>query len=150
MEERKVIETNKKALRDFEIIDTLEVGIELQGFEVKSVRAGHVNIEGSYVRENTGEFYIHKMFISENPSVHTTVSEKRKRKLLLHKYEIVRFSAKVKERGFTILPVDVHVSGNRIKLTIALVRHKKLYGGKEKIESKRINEETRNMRRSFK
>ncbi|MGB9694953.1 MAG: SsrA-binding protein SmpB [Caldisericaceae bacterium] len=149
MEEQRVIATNKRTLRDFEIIDSYEAGVELEGFEVKSIRAGRTSIEGSYIKESNGELFIYKMFVAANPSAHSSISEKRKRKLLLHRYEIIRLSSKVKERGFTILPIDVHTSGNRIKLNIALARHKKLYGGKEKIESKRITEETRNLRRSF-
>jgi SsrA-binding protein len=149
MEEQRLIATNKHVLRDFEIIDTFEAGIELQGFEVKSVRADHVNLEGSYIKETNGELFIYKMFIAMNPSAHVALSEKRKRKLLLHMHEIIRLSTKVKEKGLTILPVDIHTSGNRIKLTIALAKHKRLYGSKEKIESIRIKEETRNLRRSF-
>jgi SsrA-binding protein len=148
MEEQKIIVTNKHVLRDFEIIDTYEAGIELHGCEVKSVRAGRVNFEGSYIKDANGELFIHKMFIAMNPSTHESLSEKRKRKLLLHRYEIFRLSSKVKEKGLTILPVDIHTSGNRIKLSIALAKHIRLYGSKEKIELKRIKQETRDFRRN--
>lgn len=143
--EEKVIATNKKILRDFEIIDKLEVGIELKGFEVKSIREGKVSLDGAYVKESNNEFYIYKMFIQLPPSLHANTSEKRRRKLLLHKNEIIRWSTKVKEKGLTILPLDIHTNNNRIKLTIALVRKKKLYGNKKKIEEKIAKREMRNL-----
>lgn len=146
--EEKVIAENKRVLRNFEIIDTIEAGIELKGYEVKSVRNDKMSLEGSFIKENNGEFFIHKMFIAGNPSLHAKGIEKRKRKLLLHKNEIVRLSTRVKERGFTIIPIDVHTSDNRIKLKVALVKHKRLYGNRRKIEEKRLEEETRKARRS--
>jgi len=134
--EEKVIVTNKKVIRDYEILDKLEVGIELKGFEVKSIREGKVGLEGAYIKESNGEFYIYKMFVGMPPSLHTDLSEKRRRKLLMHKSEMIKWSSRVKERGLTILPVDVHTSSNRIKLTIALVRKKRLHGNKHLIEEK--------------
>ena len=134
--EEKVIVTNKKVIRDYEILDKLEVGIELKGFEVKSIREGKVGLEGAYIKESNGEFYIYKMFVGMPPSLHTDLSEKRRRKLLMHKSEMIKWSSRVKERGLTILPVDVHTSNNRIKLTIALVRKKRLHGNKRLIEEK--------------
>jgi len=144
--EEKIIATNKKVLRDYEILDKLEVGIELKGFEVKSIREGKVSLDGAYIKESNGEMYIYKMFVAIPPSVHTNISEKRKRKLLMHKHEIIRWSTRVKERGLTILPIDVHLSNNRIKLTIALVRKKALHGDKRKIEEKIAKRELRNIR----
>lgn len=141
--EEKLIAVNKKVLRDFEILDKLEVGIELKGFEVKSIREGKVSLDGAYVKESNGEFYIYKMFVAMPPSVHTNLSEKRKRKLLMHKNEIIRWSTRVKERGLTILPIDVHTANNRIKLTIALVRKKVLHGDKKKLEEKITKREMR-------
>jgi tmRNA-binding protein len=83
------------------------------------------------------------MFVAMPPSVHTNLSEKRKRKLLMHKNEIIRWSTRVKERGLTILPIDVHTANNRIKLTIALVRKKVLHGDKKKLEEKITKREMR-------
>lgn len=146
MEDKKIIVLNKKIYRDYEILDSLEVGIELKGYEAQSARKGHISLEGSYIKETNGEFYVHNLFISKNPSVHSSLSEKRKRKVLLHKNEIVRLSAKAREKGLTILPLDVHESNNRIKLNIVLVRRKKLYGNKHKIEERIIKEEARKYR----
>ncbi len=147
MEEIKVIAPNKKIHRDFEIFDTLEVGLELRGYEAQSARKGHISLDGSYIRETNREFYVHNLFIAQNPSIHTHLSERRKKRLLMHKNEIIRWSSKVKEKGLTVLPIDMHIKNNRIKLTIALVRRKKLFGNKNRIEEKRIKEETRNVRR---
>ena len=147
MEKDKIITVNKKVLRDFEIIDKVEAGIMLKGHEAKSIRNGRVSLDGSFVKEQNGELFINKMFVSQNPSMHTSDSEKRKRKLLLHKNEIIKFSTKVKEKGLTILPLNVHIANNKIKITIALAKHKNLYGNRKKIEEKRLREETRNIGR---
>jgi len=147
MEKDRIIIANKKVLRNFEIIDKIEAGIALKGYEVKSIRNGRVSLDGSFIKEQNGEFFVSKMFIAQNPSTHGADSEKKKRKLLMHKIEIIRFSTKVKEKGLTILPLDVHTSNNKIKITIVLARHKRLYGNKRKIEEKRLKEETKNIRR---
>jgi len=147
MEEEKVIVQNKRALRNFDILDTLEVGIQLEGYETKSIREGRVSLNGSYIKEKNGEFFIYDMFVAGNSSLHGGKSERRRRKLLMHKYEIIRWSTKVKEKGLTILPIDVHTSGNRIKLTIGLVRAKKMFGNKRKEEERRLKEEMSRVRR---
>ncbi len=147
MEEEKIIVVNKQVKRNYDIVDTKEAGIELQGYEVKSVRQGKVNLKGSFVKEKNGEFFVYKMFIGMNPSVHSVKDERRRRKLLLHKYEIIRWSTKVKEKGYTIVPLDVHTVRNRIKLRIALVRSKKLFGDKRKKEEKRLKKEIDRARR---
>ena len=147
MEEEKIIATNKRVARNYEIIDTKEAGIQLEGYETKSVRAGKVNLHGSFIKEKNGEFFIYKMFIATNPSVHNVKNERRRRKLLLHEYEIIKWSSRVKEKGYTIIPLDVHTAHNRIKVKIALVRSKKLFGDKRKEEEKRIKREISRARR---
>ena len=145
--EEKIITQNKRVLRNFEIIDTLEAGARLEGHEVKSAREGKISLNGSYVKEKNGEFFIYNVFIGSNPSLRGGKSERRRRKLLLHKYEIIRWMTKAKEKGLTILPVDVHTSKNRIKFTIALVRAKKMFDHKRKIEEKMIKQEMDKVRR---
>jgi SsrA-binding protein len=147
MEKDKIIIFNKKILRDFEIIDKIEAGIMLNGHEAKSLREGKASIDGSFIKEYNGEFFINNMFIARNPSIHTSDPEKRRRKLLMHKNEIIHFSTKVKEKGLTLLPLDVHTLNNKIKITIVLAKHKNIYGDKRKAEEKRLKEETRNIRR---
>ena len=147
MEEEKIIVVNKQVKRNYDIVDTKEAGIELQGYEVKSIRQGKVNLKGSFVKEKNGEFFVYKMFIAVDPSLHSEKDERRRRKLLLHKYEIIRWSTKVKEKGYTIVPLDVHTVRNRIKLRIALVRSKKLFGDKRKKEEKRLKKEIDRARR---
>ncbi len=147
MDEERIITQNKRVLRNFEIIDTVEAGIQLEGYEAKSMREGKVNLNGTYIKEKNREFFIYNMFIAANSSMHSGKGERRKRKLLLHKYEILRWSTRAKEKGLTILPVDVHTSNNRIKLTIALVRARNLFGNKHKIEEKRLKQEMNKVRR---
>ncbi len=147
MEEEKVIVVNKQVKRNYDIIDTKEVGIELMGYETKSIRQGKVNLKGSFVKEKNGEFFVYKMFIAVNPSVYNIKDERRRRKLLLHRYEIIRWSTKVKEKGYTIIPLDVHTIRNRIKLRIALVRSRRLFGDKRKEEEKRLKKEMNRARR---
>ncbi len=139
----KIIAGNKKVYRDFEIIDTIEAGLELQGYEAQAARNGKVSLEGAYVKESNGELYVHNLFIQKNPSIHTSLSERRKRKLLMHKNEILRWATRVREKGLTILPVDMHINNNRIKLMLALAKKKKLYGKKRKAEERIFNEEKR-------
>ncbi len=147
MEKTKIIATNKKVYRDFDVLESVEAGIELKGYEAQSARRGYVGLNGAYVRESNGELFIYNLFIAKNASVHDSFSEKRKRKVLLHRNEIIKWSSKIKERGLTILPLDVHIENNRVKLTVALVKRKKLFGDKKKLEEKIIKEEARRFKK---
>ncbi len=124
----KLIANNKKAYHDYFIDDTFEAGIELAGTEVKSLRQGNCSIKEAYVSIDKGEVYINKMHI--NPYEKGNIFNKdplRKRKLLLHKYEINRLIGKTKEKGYTIVPLKVYFSGSHVKVEIGLARGKKLY-----------------------
>lgn len=127
-----IVARNKKAFFDYFIEDKLEVGIELVGSEVKSIKAGKTSIKEAFVRIIRGEMFIMGMSVSPwNFGSVYNPDERRVRKLLLHKKEIKKFHEKVKEKGYTIVPLDVHLSKGRVKLTIALGKGKKNYDKRE-------------------
>ncbi|MBQ4109462.1 MAG: SsrA-binding protein SmpB [Clostridia bacterium] len=144
----KVISNNKKARHDFFILDDYEVGIELFGTEVKSVRQGSVNLKDSYVDIKNGEAFIIGMHIS--PYEKGNIFNKdpmRTRKLLMHKKEIMRLIGKIKEDGLTIVPLEVYLKGKWVKLKIALAKGKKLY---DKRDSDAERSAKRNIDRTLK
>ena len=133
----KVISLNKKARHDYFIEETFEVGIELVGTEVKSIRLGHVNLKDSYVDIKEGQAYIHGMHIS--PYEKGNIFNKdplRTRRLLLHKREINRLFGKVKQDGMTLVPLSIYFNGSLIKLEIALAKGKKNYDKRDTIAKK--------------
>jgi len=138
----RVITRNRKAFREYEIIQRMEAGIVLHGNEVKSVRAGKVSIQEAYAGIEDGEVFIYNMTISpyEKESYHT--DPKRKRKLLLHKKEIKRLIGKVKERGFTLVPLSVYINDRGyVKIELALAKGKKIYEKRERIKRREMERE---------
>ncbi len=125
----KTIAVNRKARHEYEIGETYEAGLVLKGSEIKSIRAGRVNLRDSYVRIKDGEAWVYNMHISPYPqaSTHEQLDPKRPRKLLLHKREIGRLAGKVAERGMTIVPLRLYLKRNLAKLEIAVARGKKKY-----------------------
>ncbi|MGM9552002.1 MAG: SsrA-binding protein SmpB [Clostridia bacterium] len=123
---------NRTARHEYFIEETIEAGIELFGTEVKSVRQGKANLKESYCEIDNGEMFIHGMHISpyEKGNIFNR-DPLRVRKLLLHKREIMRLLGKVKQDGFTIIPLDMHLSGQYVKMDIAVARGKKLYDKRE-------------------
>ena len=129
---RKQLALNRTARHEYFIEETIEAGIELFGTEVKSVRQGKANLKESYCEIDNGEMFIHGMHISpyEKGNIFNR-DPLRIRKLLLHKREIMRLLGKVKQDGFTLIPLDMHLSGQYVKMDIALARGKKLYDKRE-------------------
>lgn len=125
----KTIAVNRKAQHDYEIGERYEAGLVLTGSEIKSIRAGRVNLRDSYVRIKDGEAWVYNLHISpyERAGTHETLDPKRPRKLLLHKHEIGRLAGKVAEKGVTIIPLRLYLKRNRAKLEIAVARGKKKY-----------------------
>ncbi len=133
----KVIVTNRKAFRDFEIIDKREVGISLVGTEVKSLRAGKVNISDSYASVVNGEVILHNLHISQfEQSSQTNHEPTRPRKLLLHKREIRKLFGATAERGFTLVPLRIYFKGPYVKIELAVARGRKKYDKREVIARK--------------
>ena len=144
----RLIANNKKAYYDYFIDESFEAGIELFGTEVKSLRQGNCSIKESYVGIENGEIFIYKMNI--NPYEKGNIFNKdplRKRKLLLHKYEINRLAGKIKEKGYTIMPLKVYWNGSNVKVEIGLARGKKLYDKRADIAKK---DQQREAAREFK
>ena len=127
-EQIKSIAKNKKAFHDYFILEEFEAGIELFGTEVKSIRAGTVNLKDSYVDIKNGEAFALGVHISpyEKGNIFNR-DPLRPKKLLLHKKEILRLFGKEKEDGLTIIPLEIYLSGSRAKMKIALAKGKKLY-----------------------
>ena len=124
----KVIANNKKATHDYFVLEKLEAGIVLSGTEIKSLRAGNVNLKDSWVSVKEGEAFVLGMHIS--PYEKGNIFNKdplRVRKLLLHRREIDKLIGKVTLDGLSIVPLSVYLKGSRAKIEIALVKGKKLY-----------------------
>ena len=134
---RKLIANNKKVYHDYFLEEKYETGISLAGTEVKSLRMGKCSIKESFVRIENEEVYIYGMHIS--PYEKGNIFNKdplRPRKLLLHKSEIRKLIGKIKEKGYTLVPVEVYFNGSLVKVEIALARGKKLYDKRADIAKK--------------
>ena len=120
---------NRKAFHDYFIEDRFEAGVALEGWEVKAIRAGRVQIKEAYVIVNNGEIFLIGCHISPLPtaSTHFTPDPVRTRKLLLHAREISRLIGSVERAGFALLPLDMHYKDGRIKVEIGLAKGKKQY-----------------------
>ena len=124
----KVVAKNSKAYHDYFIEDKYEAGIELAGTEVKSIRQGHVNLKDSFCIVKDGQMHVHGMHIS--PYEKGNIFNKdplRSRRLLMHKREILRLFAKVKQDGYALVPLSLYFRGPRVKLEVGLAKGKKLY-----------------------
>ena len=144
----KMIANNKKAYHDYFIDEKYEAGIELFGTEVKSIRMGKCSVKEAFVKIDRGEVYVCGMHIS--PYEKGNIFNKdplRVRKLLLHKQEIRRLLSKIKEKGYTIVPLQVYFKGSLVKVEIGLARGKKLYDKREDIAKK---DARREIEREFK
>lgn len=136
-EYKKIIANNKKAFFDYFIEDKYEAGIELAGTEVKSLRMGKCSIKESFVRIQKGEVYIYGMHIS--PYEKGNIFNKdplRPRKLLLHRYEIRKIEGQIAQKGYTLVPLNVYLKGNLMKIEIGLAKGKKQYDKRQDIAKK--------------
>jgi len=133
----KPIARNRKAFHNFEIFDKWEAGIELKGTEVKSLRNGQVQIGDAYARVDDGEIFLVGLHI--NPYEKTAYGNHdpmRKRKLLLHRREIVRLAAKINERGFTLVPVSLYFKRGLAKVELALAKGKHLFDKRDDLKKR--------------
>ncbi len=148
---RKVVATNKKAFHDFHIEETVEAGIVLKGSEVKSLRAGKVNLRDSYGKIKGGEVFLVNVHIS--PYSHATYDRQdplRLRKLLLHRREIRKLIGKVQERGFSLVPLRLYFNERgKVKVELALARGKKLYDKRAALKKKQLDRETERAVRDY-
>ena len=137
----KTIADNRKARHEYFVLESFEAGIELYGTEVKSIRAGNVNMKDCYCRVVDGEMVLFGMHIS--PYEHGNVFNRdplRSRRLLMHKREILRLYGQVKQEGLALIPLSLYFKGSRVKVQLGLCKGKKLY-------DKRATEAEREMKR---
>ena len=133
----KTVARNPKARHDYEIIETWEAGIVLTGTEIKSVRAGKVNIKGAYGLVRSGEVYLDGMNISPYESAgYVNHDPMGQRKLLLKRREIKKMIGAVQQKGLTLVPLDMHLSRGYAKVTIGLARGKKEYDKRHDLKQK--------------
>ena len=128
----KIAAQNRKAHHDYFVEDRYEAGIELFGTEVKSIRAGTLNLKDSYCIAKNGEIYLHGMHVS--PYEHGNIFNRdpvRPRRLLMHKREILRLFGRIKQDGYSLIPLKLYFKGPRVKLELGLAKGKKLYDKRE-------------------
>ena len=150
--EQKLIADNKKAYFDYFIEDKFQAGLVLEGVEIKSVRAGKVNLKDSYVMIKNGEVFLMGAHIAEYEKADglNKVDTRRTRKLLLTKFEIRKLERKVNIKGYTIVPTKIYLSHNLAKLEIAVAKGKELYNKKDSLKEKDIKRETDRMLKGYK
>ena len=142
--DKQIVADNKKAYYDYTIEDKYTAGIALQGVEIKSVRAGKVNLKDSYVIIRNGEVFLLGAHIAEYEKADgmNKVDTRRTRKLLLKKSEILKLERKVNLKGYTLVPTQMFLVNNLAKVEIAVAKGKELYNKKESIKEKDIKRET--------
>ena len=138
----KLIANNKKAHHDYFIEEEYEAGIALHGTEVKSLRQGHCSVKESFIRIDNNEVMIYGMHVSpyEKGNIFNR-DPLRPKKLLLHRYEINKLQGKIKEKGYTLVPLKVYLKDSLVKVEIGLARGKKLYDKRADIAKKDMRRE---------
>ena len=130
---------NRKARFNYFIIEEIECGIEFFGSEVKSIRNGNCNIKDSYGVIRNNEVYLINMFIKNYKEASIfNKEETRKRKLLLHKKEIIKLKEKIEKEGYTLVPLKVYFNKNKVKVLLGLCKGKKTYDKREVLKEKEI------------
>ena len=147
-EEVKTVAKNKKAYHDYFVLDKYEAGIELFGTEIKSIRAGRVNLKDSFCSVDDGEMYAIGMHISPYEQGNRFNRDPmRKKKLLMHKREIMKLFGESQQQGLSIIPLELYIKKGRAKLEIGLCKGKKLYDKRADAAKKAAN---RTIEREFK
>jgi SsrA-binding protein len=142
MAENKLIAKNRKAFHDYEILESVEAGIALLGTEVKSIRAGRIDIKDAFARIFREEVYLRNAHIS--PYSHGNINNHeplRDRKLLLNRVEINRLIGKMNKKGLALIPISMYFKDGRVKVEIALAKGKREYDRREDIKKKDIQRE---------
>ncbi|MDH4224615.1 MAG: SsrA-binding protein SmpB [Deltaproteobacteria bacterium] len=140
----KIIADNRKARFEYELSDKVEAGIALTGTEVKSLRQGKLNLGDAYCQVDKGEMWLVDAHISPYAMGNRfNVEPLRRRKLLMHKLEILKMHQKVKERGLTLIPTKVYFKHGRVKVEVALAKGKKLHDKSQAIKSRDLDRDAR-------
>ncbi|MBF2036271.1 MAG: SsrA-binding protein SmpB [Leptolyngbyaceae cyanobacterium T60_A2020_046] len=145
----KVVSDNRQARHEYEILETFEAGLELLGTEVKSIRAGKVNLRDGYALIRDEEIWLHNVHISPHSTTNKVFNHdpRRTRKLLLHRDEIRRLIGKVEQKGLTLIPLKMILKRGWVKVDLALARGKKLHDKRESLKRK---QEKREIERALK
>ena len=134
--------SNKKAFHDFFIEEKYEAGIVLNGSEVKSCMYGNVSLSDAYVTIDNGELIMYNSFIAQyNHSGYIKHEEKCKRKLLMHKKEILKLNQEINVKGFTLIPISFYINNGKIKVELALAIGKKYYDKRNSLKEKDVKKE---------
>ena len=137
---------NKKAYFDYFIEDTYEAGIVLTGTEIKSIRKGSANLKDTYSRIKNDEVFVINMYIAPYEEGNRyNVPERRERKLLLHKNEILKLKSEVVRDGYSLIPLKLYFKGNNAKILLGLCKGKKLYDKREVIKERDLKRESKNI-----
>lgn len=147
----KIIATNHKAYRDYEIIETVECGIELKGSEVKSIRQGEINLNDSFAHPERSAVILYNTHISPYlEASYLNVEPTRARKLLLHKKQIEKLTAKLNQKGFTLVPLKVYFNDRGfVKIELGLGKGKKLYDKRDDIKRRENDLSVRRMMKNI-
>jgi SsrA-binding protein len=134
--------SNRKAFHDFTILEKYEAGVVLSGCEVKSVRSSQADLKDSYAQIKNGELWLMNCYIAPfSQGNRSNLETKRNRKLLLHKKEIQKLIGKVEEKGFTLIPLNMYFSKNKVKVEIGLAKAKKLFDKRKTLKEKAIKKD---------
>jgi len=135
---------NKKAYFDYTIIDQLEAGIALTGTEIKSIRKGSVDLKDTFINIKNNEAYLLNMYIAKYEEGNIfNHDERRARKLLLHKKEIIKFKEKIKIDGFTLIPLKLYFKKNKVKILVGICKGKKIYDKRSTLKEKDLKKEAK-------
>ncbi len=140
--ETNIVTTNRKARHDFTILESFEVGIQLKGTEVKSLRAHKGSLSDSFAKIAGGELFLHNMHISPYEfGSYTNVEPKRKRKLLAHKKQIVKLAGHTSQKGTTLIPLKVYFKHGIAKVELALAKGKRQYDKRQAVKKREAKRE---------
>ena len=152
----KLLAKNKKAYFDYQVLDTIEVGIVLRGDEVKSLRAGNVHMTGAFATIHEGELFMINCKIAHYEKAYSKSSQDedvtvRSRKLLVHRRELTRLVGDISQKGITLVPLSIYLNNkNKIKIELGLCKHKKSTDKKQLIKERDIKRETQRELKNYK
>lgn len=149
----KIIIKNKKAFHDYEVLDKIEAGIVLTGDEVKSLRAGHVNLSGAFASIHQGELFMVNCHITPYDKAYRKDEDlaKRSRKLLVHKRELNKLIGDISRKGLTVIPLLIYFNArSKIKIELGLCKHRKAAGKKQLLKERDIKRETSREMKNYK
>jgi SsrA-binding protein len=148
MSTTKEITHNRKAFHDYHILDRIEAGLVLTGGEIKSVRAGQINIRAAYAKIQDGELWLVSAHIAQYQSNPYKHAPERDRKLLVHRDEILKLQGQVSQKGYTIVPLRVYIKDHHAKVELGLAKGKRQYDKRQAIKQRETEREARrSMRR---